>query len=81
MLTAEAGSFWNDADPAHALRLSGDRSSVQLRSFADLAEAVASGALKASESSDGTGILLSVAHSPERVLELAFCDGDGLLLI
>ena len=62
VLTAEAGSFWNDADPARALRLSADGSSVQLRSFADLAEAVASGALKASESADGTGILLSVAR-------------------
>ena len=80
VLTAEAGSFWNDADPAHVLRLSADGSSVQLRSFADLAEAVASGALEARESADGTGVLLSVAHSPDRVLELAFFDGDGLLL-
>jgi len=80
VLTAEASSFWNDADPAHTLRLSSDGSSVQLRSFADLAEAVASGALEARESDDGTGILLSVAHSPDRVLELAFFDGDGLLL-
>ena len=41
---------------------------------------VASGALEASENADGTGILLSVAHSPDRVLELAFFDSDGLLL-
>lgn len=80
VLTAEAGSFWNDADPARSMLVSRDGSSVLLRSFADLAEAVASGALKASASDDGTGVLLSVAHSPDRVLELAFFDGDGLLL-
>lgn len=80
VLTAEAGSFWNDADPARALRISADGSSVQLRSFADLAEAVASGALQAGESPDGTGIVLSVVHSPERVLELAFFEDGGLLL-
>ena len=80
VLTAEAGSFWNDAGPARSMLVSRDGSSVLLRSFSDLAEAVASGGLDATENPDGTGILLSVAHSPGRVLELAFFDGDGLLL-
>ncbi|MBL9060309.1 MAG: right-handed parallel beta-helix repeat-containing protein [Mangrovicoccus sp.] len=81
VLTAEAGSFWNDADTGNALRLSDDGSCVQLRSFADLAEAVAAGALDVAYSPDGAGLLLAVAHSPDRVLELAFFDAGGLLFV
>lgn len=74
MVTSDAGSFSDAADPSNQLRTLSGGAIAWIDSLADLKELVASGAMTAATAADGDGLALTFADAPGRVIELAGFD-------
>lgn len=74
MVTSDAGSFSDAADPSNQLRTLSGGAIAWINSLADLKELVASGAMTAATAADGDGLALTFADAPGRVIELAGFD-------